>query len=265
MTKKRKVITSILIVVAVIIVGAVGFTINTNYQYSQKVKQGDLLLASGKYDKADTVYEQALKIKKTDEVQAKIDKSLLLYKSSNDFDTAMKDFNVKDYSTAVSFFKAVLKDDTKNYAIAVEKIKQGIKLEDDSAIAQAKISASKGDYDTAIQTINSALSTDANNKQMLDLNTKYTASNNAKIDADAKAKAIEDARIQAKADADAKAKASTEGVRIGMTTQQCIDSSWGRPDSINRTTTASGVSEQWVYGDTSYLYFDSGILTDIQN
>ncbi len=37
------------------------------------------------------------------------------------------------------------------------------------------------------------------------------------------------------------------------------------PTVLNLTTTACGVSEQWVYGDTSYLYFDSGILTDIQN
>ncbi|WP_119460645.1 hypothetical protein [Rhodospirillaceae bacterium SYSU D60014] len=40
---------------------------------------------------------------------------------------------------------------------------------------------------------------------------------------------------------------------------------WGRPRSVNRTTTAHGVREQWVYGSGSYLYFDDGSLTAIQN
>jgi len=76
---------------------------------------------------------------------------------------------------------------------------------------------------------------------------------------------LKQADATAKANEDAKAR--TEGVKIGMTTDECINSTWGRPDSINRTTTADGVSEQWVYGDTAMnlLYFDNGILTNIQN
>lgn len=38
---------------------------------------------------------------------------------------------------------------------------------------------------------------------------------------------------------------------------------WGAPDEINRTTTAVGIHEQWVYGD-QYLYLDNGVLTTIQ-
>ena len=38
---------------------------------------------------------------------------------------------------------------------------------------------------------------------------------------------------------------------------------WGAPDEINRTTTAFGIREQWVYGD-QYLYLDNGVLTAIQ-
>lgn len=55
-----------------------------------------------------------------------------------------------------------------------------------------------------------------------------------------------------------------EGVAIGMTTQDVLDSSWGRPNRINRTTTARGERQQWVY-DGGYLYFDNGVLTTIQN
>jgi hypothetical protein len=56
------------------------------------------------------------------------------------------------------------------------------------------------------------------------------------------------------------------GVRIGMTADQVIHkSNWARPASVNRTTTAHGTREQWVYGGQNYLYFTNGILTGIQN
>ena len=59
--------------------------------------------------------------------------------------------------------------------------------------------------------------------------------------------------------------AKLPGVKIGMTADQVLyKSNWSKPKSINRTTTQYGVREQWVYGD-SYLYFDNGKLTAIQN
>lgn len=57
----------------------------------------------------------------------------------------------------------------------------------------------------------------------------------------------------------------SQGVRIGMTKDDVLKSSWGRPESINTTTTASGTREQWVYGGRNYLYFVNGVLTTIQN
>ena len=41
--------------------------------------------------------------------------------------------------------------------------------------------------------------------------------------------------------------------------------SWGKPENINKTSGNYGVHEQWVYGNHSYLYFENGILTTIQN
>ena len=55
-----------------------------------------------------------------------------------------------------------------------------------------------------------------------------------------------------------------EKVFIGMTSQQA-EMSWGKPDSINKTIVGSGTDEQWVYNSGSYLYFENGILTAIQN
>jgi hypothetical protein len=52
-------------------------------------------------------------------------------------------------------------------------------------------------------------------------------------------------------------------VWIGMTKEMAVES-WGRPDDINRTVSASNIHEQWVYG-RQYLYFENGILTTFQD
>jgi len=61
-----------------------------------------------------------------------------------------------------------------------------------------------------------------------------------------------------------KKKAKQEGVRIGMTQQEVLNSNWGKPEDVNTTTTAYGTSEQWVYDGYKYLYFEDGLLTTIQ-
>jgi hypothetical protein len=69
------------------------------------------------------------------------------------------------------------------------------------------------------------------------------------------------AKEQAAADA---ARHRKEGVHIGMSETEVLQSKWGRPESVNRTITADGRHEQWVYSG-GYLYFDDGVLTSIQN
>lgn len=60
-------------------------------------------------------------------------------------------------------------------------------------------------------------------------------------------------------------KKKMEGVNIGMTKEDVLASSWGKPNEINRTINQYGTREQWCYGNGNYLYFDDGILTSIQN
>jgi uncharacterized protein YdaU (DUF1376 family) len=55
------------------------------------------------------------------------------------------------------------------------------------------------------------------------------------------------------------------GVKVGMTAAQVRASNWGAPSSVNRTTTAGSVHEQWVYAGHNYLYFENGVVTAIQN
>jgi len=55
------------------------------------------------------------------------------------------------------------------------------------------------------------------------------------------------------------------GVQIGMTKEEVLTDGWGRPIDVNKTTTANGTREQWVYDDNNYLYFEDDVLTTIQN
>lgn len=55
------------------------------------------------------------------------------------------------------------------------------------------------------------------------------------------------------------------GARIGMTAKEVVEkTSWGVPDSVNKTISQSGAAEQWVYGDRQYQYFKNGRLVSIQ-
>lgn len=52
---------------------------------------------------------------------------------------------------------------------------------------------------------------------------------------------------------------------IGMSKKEAESSSWGKPQKINKTTTANGVREQWVYDNYDFLYFENGVLVAIQD
>jgi hypothetical protein len=68
-----------------------------------------------------------------------------------------------------------------------------------------------------------------------------------------------------KAKSAAKRAIKRQGASIGMSKDEVLESSWGHPEHINRTTNAYGTREQWVYGGGNYLYFENGVLTSIQN
>jgi len=61
-----------------------------------------------------------------------------------------------------------------------------------------------------------------------------------------------------------KARRKKAGVSIGMTEEEVLQSSWGAPRTVNKTTRANSISAQWVY-DGGYLYFENGALRTIQH
>ena len=102
-------------------------------------------------------------------------------------------------------------------------------------------------------------------KQEMELKAKQDAASSAKASA-ASAQAKKDRRaalIKKYGEKDGATIADGK-VAIGMTAQMCTEA-WGKPQDIHRTTGTWGVHEQWVYGLSSYLYFENGLLTTIQN
>ena len=51
---------------------------------------------------------------------------------------------------------------------------------------------------------------------------------------------------------------------IGMTADDVLNTSWGNPESKNKTISTYGTSEQWVYSNYRYVYLDNGIVTSVQ-
>lgn len=51
---------------------------------------------------------------------------------------------------------------------------------------------------------------------------------------------------------------------IGMTADEVLQTGWGKPEDINKTTFSWGTTEQWCYSGYRYVYFDNGIVTAIQ-
>lgn len=96
----------------------------------------------------------------------------------------------------------------------------------------------------------------------------YAEKNRRKLAID-KAKAERREHYAVEARAREEARAALPSPTIGMTDDQVKDeTNWGPADHINRTTTANGTDEQWVYSISphsgDYLYFRNEILTGIQ-
>ncbi len=53
--------------------------------------------------------------------------------------------------------------------------------------------------------------------------------------------------------------------RIGMKAEQVLAGKWGEPEKVNKTTTAYGVREQWVYSrPLRYVYVENGVVVALQ-
>ncbi len=94
---------------------------------------------------------------------------------------------------------------------------------------------------------------------------EYLKNRKKKIEAEYRQNKLEEERKE-KEERDVElTKRKQEGVLLGMTQEEVLQSSWGKPKDINKTITDYGTREQWVYANYNYLYFEDGILVTIQN
>lgn len=144
-----------------------------------------------------------------------------------------------------------------------EAAKQQQELDADAAATAAARSAKFAAERTGIVAQAKKLVAERKYREAVDLRDKYVWADDAALEAIV-APARE--KLVAAAIAKNRAERKKEGVRIGMTVQEVIESSWGKPAHVNRTTSTYGTREQWVYpGYHNYLYFENGVLTSIQN
>jgi hypothetical protein len=98
--------------------------------------------------------------------------------------------------------------------------------------------------------------------EVVDIWNNYAWANDAELNAQTD---IARAKVGAITAAKERAQRKKEGVSIGMTAQEVLQSTWGRPQSVNRTHTVRGTHDQWVYPGSNFLYFEDGVLTTVQN
>lgn len=51
--------------------------------------------------------------------------------------------------------------------------------------------------------------------------------------------------------------------KVGMTASEVEKTSWGTPDKKNKKTYSWGTTEQWVYDNKGYVYFENGKVTSV--
>ena len=51
---------------------------------------------------------------------------------------------------------------------------------------------------------------------------------------------------------------------IGMSADDVLSSSWGKPEKKNVSESKNSKSEQWVYSNNRYIYLEDGVVTSIQ-
>lgn len=174
MTKKR-IIGLVVGVIAILFIGGlVVYPQIQNSRYNDAVAKADSLMKSEQYNEALKLYDKALTIKNNEDAKKQINQINKLLKGSKDnFKNGMASFNNGLYKNAYDLFSLVIKDDSKNYKVAAEKMKECIKLNTELALKNSMDFEKAGNYSVAVDSIRTALVIDKDNQQLKDALDKY--------------------------------------------------------------------------------------------
>jgi len=149
------------------------FTVIGSYYYLSKIKPYNQLMTSANksmdkedYGKAETLYEDALSLKKDSSLNKKIELAKLLNKSKGIYESAIKQIDNKEYLVAIDSFKKVDNKDTKRYTISKSKISECTKLYISDNLESAKENLANGKFVEANKYLTNILKLDVNNKDV---------------------------------------------------------------------------------------------------
>ncbi len=72
--------------------------------------------------------------------------------------------------------------------------------------------------------------------------------------------------VKSPATAQSTSQRAIEGApKVGMTEYDAENTMWGRPSERNRTVTAYGTREQWVFGNGRFAYLENGRVTAVSS
>lgn len=204
----------------------------------------------------------------------KIEEKYLISNSYSNINKCDKYIQEQNYKEAFDLLNTVImQNKDKNQEIVDKATNKQNEIKDkafEQIINEAQTQINNQDYSLAQKNLKNYK--DLGNQTILDMYNNVTNEVN-KIEAERKAQEEAERKAQQQKaeeerkqrEAEEKARKKSQGVTIGMTQQEVLDSMWGEPERINRTVTENHVYEQWVYGYPNYLYFTDGILTSIQN
>lgn len=183
-------------VIIIIIIAAIGgyYYFSKAKPYANFLNDGNKAMATEQYDKAVTLYEQALSYKKSTDANKRIDIAKLLKKSKKIYDLASVQMTKKEYLSAINSFKKVDKQDTKRYSIAQSKINESKKLYITDNLNGATDNLANGKIDEANKYLDNIFKLDSNNADAIKLKADIAKSiQKKKDDIAAKAKAEKEA------------------------------------------------------------------------
>ncbi len=238
----EKIIT--VIVIILIAISLVVYSDKLSKKHRKMIEKAQIELKKGNYNSVKNILSsskdsESIKILKEAEIKNLIDTSRRMLENK-DYTNALEYINKADYSAKQLEEKNIYSDEI------ISLKKNILPFEVDNQIEKARKNAKKGDYSQAIDILVNVgyINEDMKlSETITSLKDKYLALQEKKL----------------------KKEKKSRGVSIGMTQQEVLQSSWGKPKDINKTTTEYGTHEQWVYANYNYLYFEDGILVTIQN
>ena len=224
MNVKNKVLISSGVILVIILVVGSFFYLNKIRPYNQLFNNANQSMANEEYDKAVTLYSEALSYKNDPAVNKKIDFAKLLKKSKETYSIAVKQMASKDYLEAIDNFTKTDKQDAKRYFDSQNSISDCKKLYIADNLKNAKDTIAGKKFDEANKYINNILKLDAKNTDVKKLKADIvTALQKQKDDSTKLKNDIAKAAQKQKDDAKSTAKVNASKQTQNLTFQQAMD------------------------------------------